>query len=267
MILVSLLLAMFWGAAHALSPGHGKAIVAAYLVGTRGNARHAFYLGGIVTITHTIGVFALGLITLALSEFIVPETLYPWMNLIAALLVVGVGVSVLRLRVLDWFRGKRGVSHDHGHSHGHGHDHSHDHGHSHDHSHGHDHSHDHDHDHGHSHGGKHHHHHTPEPGMGWKGLLGVGISGGLLPCPTALVVLLAAISLHRVGYGLVLIIAFSIGLAATISAIGLMAIGAKSVFKRTTFQGPVVRLLPAASAVVILAFGIAMTIRALPGVS
>ena len=98
MILLSLLLAMFWGAAHALSPGHGKAIVAAYLVGTRGNARHAFYLGGIVTITHTIGVFALGLITLALSEFIVPETLYPWMNLIAALLVVGVGVSVLRLR-------------------------------------------------------------------------------------------------------------------------------------------------------------------------
>ncbi len=109
--------------------------------------------------------------------------------------------------------------------------------------------------------------HAPEPGMGWKGLLGVGISGGLLPCPTALVVLLAAISLHRVGYGLVLIIAFSIGLAATISAIGLMAIGAKSIFKRTTFQGPVVRLLPAASAVVILAFGIAMTIRALPGVS
>lgn len=103
--------------------------------------------------------------------------------------------------------------------------------------------------------------------MGWKGLLGVGISGGLLPCPTALVVLLAAISLHRVGYGLVLIIAFSIGLAATISCIGLLAIGAKSVFKRATFQGPVVRLLPAASALVILAFGIAMTIRALPGVS
>ena len=103
--------------------------------------------------------------------------------------------------------------------------------------------------------------------MGWKGLLGVGISGGLLPCPTALVVLLAAISLHRVGYGLVLIIAFSIGLAATISGIGLMAIGAKSIFKRTTFQGPVVRLLPAASALVILTFGIAMTIRALPQLS
>ena len=103
--------------------------------------------------------------------------------------------------------------------------------------------------------------------MGWKGLLAVGISGGLLPCPTALVVLLAAISLHRVGYGLVLIVAFSIGLAATISGIGLLAIGAKGVFKRASFQGPVVRLLPAASAIVILVFGIAMTIRALPGVS
>ena len=280
-IVVSLFLAMFWGAAHALSPGHGKAIVAAYLVGTRGTARHALYLGGIVTITHTIGVFALGLITLALSEFIVPEQLYPWMNLIAALLVVAVGISVLRLRVLDWLRGKRrapagreahshdhhGHGHSHDHDHGHSHDHSHDDAHDHDHSHDHDHGHGHSHDHGHSHGGKHHHHHAPEPGMGWKGLLGVGISGGLLPCPTALVVLLAAISLHRVGYGLVLIVAFSIGLAATISAIGLLAIGAKGVFKRASFQGSVVRLLPAASAIVILVFGIAMTIRALPGVS
>jgi len=248
-ILLSLLLAMFWGAAHALSPGHGKAIVAAYLVGTRGTARHALYLGGIVTVTHTIGVFALGLITLALSELIVPERLYPWMNLIAAVLVVLVGVSVLRLRVLDWRRRRRAPAHDHDHHHDHDHDHSP------------------GHEHGHSHGGEHHHHHVPEDGMGWKGLLGVGISGGLLPCPTALVVLLAAISLHRVGYGLVLIVAFSIGLAATISGIGLLAIGAKSLFRRTTFQGPVVRLLPAASALVILAFGIAMTIRALPGVS
>ena len=280
-VAVSLLLAMFWGAAHALSPGHGKAIVAAYLVGTRGTARHAFYLGGIVTITHTIGVFALGLITLALSEFIVPEQLYPWMNLIAALLVVAVGISVFRLRVLDWLRGRRsaalGDSHAHDHEHGHPHDHDHSHGHPHDHDDSHDHEHDHDHPHGHhhdhghsqghSHGGKHHHHHVPEPGMGWKGLLAVGISGGLLPCPTALVVLLAAISLHRVGYGLVLIVAFSLGLAATISGIGLLAIGAKGVFKRASFQGPMVRLLPAASAIVILVFGIAMTIRALPGVS
>jgi ABC-type nickel/cobalt efflux system permease component RcnA len=100
--------------------------------------------------------------------------------------------------------------------------------------------------------------------MGRRGLLGIGISGGLLPCPSALVVLLAAISLHRVGYGLVLILAFSLGLAATITGIGLLAVGAKRAFARASFQGPLVRLLPALSALVILAFGIAMTVRALP---
>ena len=100
-IAVSLLVALFWGAAHALTPGHGKAIVAAYLVGTRGTARHALLLGLVVTVTHTLGVFALGLVTLSLSEFIVPETLYPWMNLVSALLVVGVGVAVLRSRARD----------------------------------------------------------------------------------------------------------------------------------------------------------------------
>jgi ABC-type nickel/cobalt efflux system permease component RcnA len=274
-VLLSLVVAMFWGAVHALSPGHGKAIVSAYLIGTRGTPRHAFYLGAITTVTHTIGVFALGLVTLALSEVIVPEDLYPWMNLVSAILVVVVGVTVLRSRLLDWLRPRaRGAGravlghgdhdhHHHGdHDHAHGHDHSHDHGHDHGHGHGHDHH----HGHGHSHGHGHHHHHPPE-GTGWRGLLAVGISGGLLPCPSALVVLLAAISLHRVGYGLVLIVAFSIGLAATITGIGLLAIGAKRLFARSSFDGPLIRILPAASALVILGFGIAMTVRALPGIS
>jgi ABC-type nickel/cobalt efflux system permease component RcnA len=108
---------------------------------------------------------------------------------------------------------------------------------------------------------------VPEPGSGWRGLLGVGISGGLLPCPSALVVLLAAISLHRVGYGLVLIVAFSLGLAATITGVGLLAISTRKAFNRLSFRGRVVRLLPAASALVILAVGIAMTVRAVPGVA
>ena len=82
-ILVSLLVAAFWGAAHALTPGHGKALVAGYLVGTRGRPRHAFVLGATVTVTHTIGVFALGLVTLLLSQFIVPEQLYPWLTLVS----------------------------------------------------------------------------------------------------------------------------------------------------------------------------------------
>ena len=217
-VLVSLLVAMFWGAAHALTPGHGKAIVAAYMVGTRGTAGHAVLLGLIVTVTHTIGVFALGLVTLSLSEFIVPEQLYPWLNLVSAVLVVLVGVTVLRLRVGSWLgsgRGRSGPDHDH---------------HAHDHSHGHHHDHHHGHDHGHS--------HVPERGSGLRGLLAVGISGGLLPCPTALVVLLAAISLHRVGYGLLLIVAFSVGLAATITGIALLAVTGAARVQPHELPGP-----------------------------
>ena len=110
-----------WGALHALSPGHGKAMVAAYLVGARGTARHAVALGGVVTLTHTIGVFALGLVTLALSQYVLPEDLYPWLNLASGLLVVLVGAAVLRARL-------RTARHRHAHEHGH-HHHHHDHGH------------------------------------------------------------------------------------------------------------------------------------------
>jgi nickel/cobalt transporter (NicO) family protein len=228
-VLVSLALALFWGAAHALGPGHGKAIVAGYLVGTRGRPRDAVALGGIVTVTHTAGVFALGLVTLALSEVIVPEQLYPWLNLVSALLVLGVGVAILRSRLVS-----RHGAHHHHHDQGHHHEHDYDH--------------DHDHD-------------------QRRGLLGIGISAGIVPCPTALVVLLAAISLHRIAYGLVLIVAFSVGLAATITAIGLVAVTAKRAFGRLSLDGGLFRALPAASAVVVIALGLVMTARALPGLS
>src|SRR5205807_2766383 len=98
-VLAALAAALFWGAAHALSPGHGKTIVTAYLVGQRGTPRHAALLGLIVTATHTVGVFGLGLVTLALSRFIVPEQLYPWLNLVSGLLVVGIGAAVLSTRL------------------------------------------------------------------------------------------------------------------------------------------------------------------------
>jgi ABC-type nickel/cobalt efflux system permease component RcnA len=229
-ILISLAAALFWGAAHALSPGHGKTIVTAYLVGRRGTPRDAAVLGLIVTVTHTIGVFALGLVTLALSQWIVPETLYPWLNAIAGVSVVAIGAAVLRARLRDWL-------HERAHRCGHAH-----------HHHGHDHS------------------HAPEPGTGFRGLLAVGISGGALPCPSALVVLLAAISLHRVAFGLVLIVAFSLGLALTITGIGLAAVLARSAFARRSFDGLALRLLPAVSAVVIVVAGVAMTVHALPKV-
>ena len=222
-ILISLALAFFWGSAHALSPGHGKAIVTAYLVGQRGKPRHAAALGLIVTATHTIGVFTLGFVTLGLSQFIVPEQLYPWIGLVSGLLVIGVGASVLLAR----------VRHRRAHSHGH-----------------------------------HHHHHSHGHGeLGWRSLTAVGISGGLLPCPSALVVLLAAISLHRIALGLGLIVAFSAGLALSITGIGLAAILAKRTFRRFELQGRVIGLLPAISALVIVIAGAAMTVRAIPKVS
>ena len=115
-LLVALLIAAFWGAAHALTPGHGKAMVAAYLVGTKGRPRDAVLLGGTVTIAHTAGVFALGFVTLGLSAFIVPEQLYPWLTLVSGVLVVAVGASVLRQRLRS-----RGQPADHHHDHEHGH--------------------------------------------------------------------------------------------------------------------------------------------------
>jgi ABC-type nickel/cobalt efflux system permease component RcnA len=221
-LLVSLLVAAFWGAAHALTPGHGKAMVAAYLVGTKGTPRHAFMLGGTVTIAHTAGVFALGFVTLGLSAFIVPERLYPWLTLVSGLLVVVVGASVLRQRLRSRY--------DHHHEHGHG------------------------------------HHHDHDDALTSKGILGIGIAAGLLPCPSALVVLLSAIALHRIGLGLALIVAFSVGLAATITAIGLVAVLARRTFGRLSLDGPVVRALPAASAALILVVGLVITARAVPGV-
>lgn len=232
-LLVSLLIAAFWGAVHALTPGHGKAMVAAYLVGTKGTPRHAFLLGGTVTIAHTAGVFALGFVTLGLSAFIVPEQLYPWLTLVSGLLVVLVGASVLRQRL-----GARGHHHHHGH--GHGHDHSHDH---------------------------HHAHDEHDKALTSKGILGVGVAAGLLPCPSALVVLLSAIALHRIGLGLALIVAFSVGLAATITAIGLVAVLARRTFGRLSLDGPLVRALPAVSAALILTVGLVITARALPGIA
>ena len=234
-LLLSLLIAAFWGAVHALTPGHGKAMVAAYLVGTRGRPRHAFMLGGTVTVAHTAGVFAIGIVTLALSQFVVPEQLYPWLTLVSGLLVVAVGASVLRQRL----RRRQTAHHEHHHGQHHHHHHP-----------GEDHVHDHSHD----------------DALTSKGILGVGIAAGLLPCPSALVVLLSAIALHRIGLGLVLILAFSVGLAATITGIGLVAVFARHAFGRLSLDGPLVRTLPAVSAALILAVGVVITAKALPGV-
>jgi ABC-type nickel/cobalt efflux system permease component RcnA len=190
--------------------------VAAYLVGTRGRPRHALALGATVTVTHTIGVFALGVVTLALSQYVLPEDLYPWLTLASGLMVLGIGAGVLRSRL------RRARHH-------------------------------------------HHHHHNPED-LSWRGILGMGAAAGLIPCPSALVVLLAAISQHEVALGLLLITAFSLGLAGTLSALGLAVVRARTVLPRLGLSPRVLAALPAISALLIVAVGCVLTVRAVPGV-
>jgi ABC-type nickel/cobalt efflux system permease component RcnA len=269
-VLIVLLLSAFaWGALHALSPGHGKAMVAAYLVGTRGTAKHAVALGGIVTFTHTIGVFALGAVALALSEYILPEDLYPWLNLVSGALVLVVGASVLRSRI-RWTRARREAAHvhSHDHDHHHHHDHDHDHDHAHDHHH-HTHTHDHAHDHGlvHSHGGGKPHSHALPDEFSWRGLVAMGASAGLIPCPSALVVLLGAVAQGQIALGMLLIVAFSAGLAATLTLLGIAVVYAARSLGRLPIPGRLTLALPTVSAVLIIAVGIVLTAQALPQVA
>jgi nickel/cobalt transporter (NicO) family protein len=220
-VLVFFLLAAFgWGAVHALSPGHGKTMVAAYLVGTRGTARHAVALGATVTITHTIGVFTLGVVTLLLSALILPEQLYPWLNLASGVMVVAIGLTVFRKRV---------QRHHHHHHHGHDHDHHHD-------------------------------------DLTTKGIVAMGASAGLIPCPSALVVLLGAIAQHQVALGLLMIVVFSLGLAGTLTVLGLTVVYAQKLTARINFSSRLATALPAISALVIVSAGLVLTVQAVPKV-
>jgi ABC-type nickel/cobalt efflux system permease component RcnA len=233
--------ALVLGAAHALQPGHGKTVVAAYLVGSRGTPRHAAFLGLTVTATHTAGVYALGLVTLALSQYILPERLYPILEVGSGALVLGIGLLLLGQRLLTAV-GLRRAAHSHGHTHPHGHDHDHD-----------DHA-------------DHHHSHNATR-VGWRSLLALGISGGLLPCPEALMVLLITIAAHRVLFGLLLIVSFSTGLASVLVGFGLLLVYARGLFTRMNLNsGLVPRLLPVASAFVIVIAGGLITVQALPQV-
>ena len=251
------------GAFHALEPGHGKTVVAAYLVGTRGTARHALYLGLIVTATHTAGVYLLGVVTLYASRYVVPERLYPWLGVLSGLIIAGVGCALFLRR----YAGGEATP-THGHTHAHGPTHAHTHGHTHGHAHTHNHSHHHDlapdQAHVHAHGVHHRHHPQPEETVSFRALLALGVTGGIVPCPAALVVLLSAIALQRIGFGLLLIMAFSVGLATVLIAIGLLMVYARRFMSR--FQGEgllITRWLPLTSAATITVLGMAMVMQAL----
>jgi nickel/cobalt exporter len=245
-VALALLAAVALGASHALSPGHGKAIMAGYLVGTQRTRRHAVTLGLTITLTHTVGVFVLGLITLYAAAVITPERLYPWLTLTSGVLVLVLGLVLVVARVR---RALHGADHDHHHLHQHHHG-------------------DHDGSGGDPHPGPGPRSESSAPPLRWRGLVALGISGGLLPCPSALIVMLAAISLHRVAFGMGLIVAFSVGLAGVLVGIGLLLAGGTALMRRiprvavAAARSRVLRLLPIGSAVLITLVGLGLTMQA-----
>ena len=231
------ILAIGLGGLHALEPGHGKTIVAAYLVGSRGTARHAILLGVIVTASHTVGVFALGAITLYASQYIVPEQLYPWLGALSGITIAGLGCYMFLRRL-------SGAATDHSHAPGAGHAHwmfwkrppeaeierGRD----------------------------------PAQAVGLTQLLTLGITGGIIPCPAALIVLLSAFALHRVGLGFFLIVAFSVGLAAVLIGFGMLMVYARRFMTHLQIDGPLTRRwLPVASSAFIVILGLTLAMQAL----
>ena len=253
-VLLAVGLSLLFGASHALSPGHGKTVVAAYLVGSRGTIKHAIFLGLVVTLTHVSSVFLLGVVTLYFSQYIVPDKLYPIIESGSGLLIIGIGMALFLKRYGAYqklrFAESLGVKlehqlhhhHDHGHPYNHGHDHAQ--------------------AHPHGHGPGTHAHEIPADAT-FKDLLLLGVTGGIVPCPSAIVVLVAAIALHRIVFGLALIVFFSIGLAAVLIAIGILMVTAKRVFDRFRNQGKTIRWLQIISPVLVILVGFAIFIRGL----
>ena len=258
LLVLSLVIAVGLGALHALEPGHGKTLVAAYLVGSRGTARQALWLGLTVTASHTIGVFAIGAVALFASHYVVPEQLYPWLELTSGVLIVGMGMILLQRM---WRHNHGPIADGHTHIHGeHHHHHSHGHTPHHHHTHGygqHTHTHD-DHDH------LQHGRAPQEPHeVSYGTLLTLGVTGGMIPCPGALVVLLSAVALQRIAWGMLLIVAFSIGLAAVLVAAGLLLVSARGILQRWSGGGPWLTYLPFLSPVVMIPLGLLLTVQAL----
>jgi nickel/cobalt transporter (NicO) family protein len=225
-----------------------------------------------VTITHPLGVFLFGLVATLAASRIQPETLYPFLGLISGLLVFGLGAIMLNRRIRHSKLHASAHLHEHSHhdhvveDHRHHHDH-HTHSHSQDNNSHDNRAHDHNHDHLHHHHGGHSHSHLPpetsDGKISWRSLLALGISGGLLPCPSAMVLLLTAIALHRIGFGLALVMAFSVGLAIVLTIVGLLFIKGSHLLNRVPSFSMTVRWLPVLSALVACCLGGGITFNAI----
>ncbi|MDP9328463.1 MAG: High-affinity nickel-transporter [Actinomycetota bacterium] len=230
LVALALLLALAFGAWHALLPGHGKTLMAACMVSSGAKVRQAVAVGTAIAVMHTVSVLALGLAVLALESAFRPETLYPWLGLASGLVALGLGTSLLIARIGAWMESRRHV-----------HDGAHDHGLA-----------------GHTHP-----HVAPDGGaLSRRGLAALALGGGILPAPSALIVMLGAIGAHRVAFGLSLVVAFSAGLAGALIVIGLGALRAREAMaaRLSSFWG---HMVPVLSAGAIVAVGGFLSLRGL----
>ena len=227
LVALSILLAVGFGALHALGPGHGKTLMAAYLVGSGGRVRQAAAVGGAVAVMHTASVLALGLLVLSAERLLAPERVYPWLGLASGLVAVALGAGLLVSRLAAWGSARRHeLEHEGGPGHEYGHVHA-----------------------------------VPDdPVLSRRSLTALAVAGGILPSPTALVVLLASAAFHRVVFGVVLIAAFSVGLAAALMAVGVLALRARDVVSRR-MSSRWAQLVPVVSAGAIVAFGLVLMVR------
>lgn len=237
-VVLGTLLAAGLGAAHAVSPGHGKTLVAAYLIGSQGSRRHAVTLGLTVAVTHTAGVFLLGAVTLLAGQFLVPERVIGWLSIGSGVLVVMLGAGLV-------LRAVRGSATVRPHSHDHGHDHAH--------------------EHPHAHPGA----HNRAPELRARNVVALGLAGGMVPSASALIVLLVATTTGRLLFGLLLIVAFGVGMSLVL---GGLAVATTMVRGAVTSSGGVTshplvrrtaRAVPLVSGLAVLGAGLAVTIGAL----
>lgn len=236
--LLGLVIAVGMGMGHALSPGHGKTVMAAYLIGERGTYVHAMLLGLTVTITHTWSVFLLGVVTLAAGSAISEDRLTFWTGVLSGLIICGIGALLFQRRLRDLLHAREGMaaataqSHNHPHEHGHTWTHTDGHGH------------------------EHRHDLVSTARPGYAHILWLGVSGGIVPCPAALIVLLLALKLGQLPYGLALLVAFSAGLAIVLVTVGVLVVrGAQAVRRRAGEQGHIFLVLPVVSAAFITVLG------------
>lgn len=220
------------GGLHALGPGHGKTLIGAYLVGAGGTVRHAVGVGAAISVMHTASVLALGLVVLSAERTFAPERVYPLLGLASGLVALGLGSALLVSRIHPMIT--EGHQHQHVHGHVHGEDGQ--------------------------RGGSPNHADPPSSPLSRRGLMALAFSGGILPSPSALVVLLASVSLGRTALGLTLIAAFSLGLASALVGVGVLTLRARDIAERRLTERAA-RLLPVVSAGAILAMGVFLTVR------